>query len=329
MIDLLTIPRFTDYDVSIPSQSQKGGGGMPIKIARVGAILKENFPRSKVVTQFEELSSDYIIIDAAYCQILTSANKERWGKFLEFLKNRPDAIKLLMCSELSLMRMLPDDVKELVQSVDHIAVNCHFLQKVLVYQDIYAARILCDPIPDEFFEPATAEREPAVVALGNISWYKNSMQVIDVFRELEGQGVKRIYLGSAAFWGDSRNLETAARLQQELYDVCDEVIEDAVQSEVVEVMKRCRAGLWVCIHDVFATSVHEMLASGLCVIGANHGLSDELPFPAYTESTDMATAIIEAIKSERWNIRSEKAREWAQDRVTTDVFLSQLRSMFT
>lgn len=326
MIDVLTIPRFASYDLMKTARQNGGGGGMCLKMSRVMEILGANFPGSRMIVDAGDIRYDSVVVDFAW--FVEEVKQGRWSESKKRFEEKGVRKCIGMGSELSFFRMTFPELQEVLKVCDRVTVNCDFLAQLLEGCGIGWFNRLIDPIPDMFFDDVpVSERKPRVVAAGNVSWFKNSQGVVDVFRALEGRGVERVYIGSASFWGDSQDT-TAKKLERELYASCDVIHEDVPQAEVAALYRASRVGVWCAYHDVFATAVHEMIASGLMVVSAPHGLAYEMPVDILKPDA-RADKIVElaTMDDEEWLKRSEKCREWARNRVSVNVFLAQLRGL--
>ena len=328
MINYLTHPQFASYDLRLPPSMQGGGGGMSAKTARVVEALSEVYPNPKVVTNSWEIDADTLLIEPLRFWLSVTEGYEDADTLLDNLKEY-DGRKILYCSEMTLLRFQPELRNRLLKLCDVVTANCKFQARLFWYVNVHP-RILCDPIPLSFYKDSTyyLDRKETIVASGNISWTKNVHGLIEVFKGLKGH-VERVYIGSAKLWSTGTQDQSAHRLEDALYDVCDRVIEDATQQEVIEAFTSARFGVWVAYHDVFATAVHEMLLSGLNVVTAKHGLARELPVSVGSGTADLINSVMALSVSspEELQAKSDENAQWATKRVAYPAFLGQLKSI--
>lgn len=315
MFDYIIEEMYHGYDLNKPDGKQRTmGGGMTVKVARLREIFADRFPGVRFISSLEDIEERHIIVDSMFCHSLH--DRAGYDILLDTLRSH---YSVLACYELAMMKMGADKAFELANAASVVTANCEFLQKVLGYQGVARTTLVPEPVPDEFFQ-ANSDRERAVVAMGQIAWFKNSGRVAEVFKLLEGSGIKRIYIGSCKFWQNTEPLNE--QLQEQIYAHCDEVKHNITQAELIETLSGASVGLWVSMLDVFATSLHEMFAAGLPVVGCNHGLSAEVPLSTYTTAEEQAHAIKELVSSDLDELRPELSG-WARKRCSVETFLTK------
>ena len=335
MIDYLTHPKVLSYDPSVlPSQQACGGGGIHVKTYTVLEALKQVYPLTRGIADSSEIEADTVFIEpmrfALPIMEIDGArrdyeNNEMLLAGLRAHKGR----KVLFCTELSLFRMVPALRNELVSVCDLVTASCHFQRQLFKYVSINTDHILRDPIPPMCFgESDYKSRRTEVVATGNVAWEKNAQQVTEVFKSLKGV-VKRVYVGSASFWYDATDNPVQQRLQEELYKQCDEVIKECTLDTLTKRFQQSRFGLWVAWHNTTATAVHQMLAAGMLVTAAKHGLASEIPVWAASGVRAQAEAIkrllgeSDAVLEEQ----SQRASKWIKENASYEAFHKQFQAV--
>ena len=327
MIDVLTIPQFGSFSLDVPTKSTKhGGGGMATKMARIQKILDLNFPGGQVISNMNNIDSNNLIVDMSWFEAAVQSGD--WFHVKEKFKELNLRKVLAMCSEKAILRISHTNLREVCSVVDGFTSNCKFLSKMFPTEITGVPATLTDPIPDSFFENVDYEkRDLDVVAMGHVSWFKNSHNVSSVFEELQSRGIKTAYIGSAGLWKGDK-LE-GVKIQESIYSNCDFVIEDATEAQVVKTLKRCKAGLWYTVHDTFATACHEMLSAGLPVVASNHGLADELPvrvMEGFKSVCDEVEKIVLYEKSD-WDYYSRESQSYAYKSCSEKTFIEQLKTV--
>ena len=321
MIDYLTYFSYADYDPNVAPSRQGQAGGMQSKTYRVREALDAYYPGSKVVSNIEEITAPVVLIEPLSFFMLEDPEAE-----LNKLK-LIQAKKIVYGSEYAPMRMSPTMRSLLFDNVDMVTANCHFLRRLLTYIGIDASHILTDPMSKVFSPPQSLqERKNRVVAMGQVSAEKNTKQVTEMFKRLEGVA-ERVYIGSASLWGPDPM--RAKELEEELFEHTDRILPDAIPSEVAVELQQSKVGYWCAFHDTWSTCTHEMIACGVPVIASNHGLADELPIQIASEVDDQIRLIQETLTlpDDEYLALSASLDKWNRENASYDVFLSQLQAV--
>ena len=335
MIDYLTHPKFLAYDPSIlPSQQPCGSGGMHVKTRWVLDALQDIYPRTRGIADSSEIEADTVLIEpirfALPIMAAESENRdyENNEMLLDGLKQHKGR-KVLFCTEFSMLRIAPALRAELLNTCHLVTASCEFIRQLFKYININTNHILRDPIsPICFAETDYKSRRPEIIATGNISWQKNSQQLIEVFKALANV-VKRVYIGSASLWYDATNDPVQQRLQEELYKHTDEVIKECTLQPLITRFQQSRFGLWLAWHDATATAVHQMIASGTLITAANHGLAAEIPVWTASGVQAQVQAINQLVSEPNQNLEEQSARvkDWATNHVSYTAFYDQIQQV--
>ena len=321
MIDYLTYFTYANYDPQIAPSRQGQAGGMQSKTYRVREALDFDFPGSKVVSDISGISAPVVLIEPLSFFMMAEPEKEL--DKLKFIT----AKKIVYGSEFAPLRMTPSMRDQLFDQVDTVTANCYFLKSLLKYIGINATHILTDPMSDIFCLPSDPnQRQNRVVAMGQVSSEKNTAQVIEVFKALEG-ACERVYIGSASLWGPDP--EIGQKLQDKLFKHTDRVIPDATPSAVASELQQVKVGYWCAYHDTWSTCVHEMIACGVPVVAANHGLAAELPVQQSHHISEQIAMIKEILNmdQDKYLEMSKDLNNWHQINTSYNTFLSQLKEV--
>ena len=319
MIDYLTYEDYALYDPHIKPSQQRNAGGMQSKTYRVREALDEFFPGARVVSRVDEIRSRVVMIEPLWFIMGREIDEE-----IEKLQSL-DVKKIIYGSEFGPLRISPSARERFFELGDVVTANCVFLRDLFSYIGIHASHILTDPMSNTF-TPRDVPRRNQVVAMGNISWIKNVMQLIEVYKRLEGV-TERVYIGSGKLWGitDKRNEE----LQAELFEHTDRVLPDAIPAEIAVELQQTKVGYWCAYHDTFSSCTHEMLACGVPVVAGPHGLAPELPIAIAADTASQVDHIRRAIDmpEDEYEAESQRLAEWSRSRVSNAVFAEQLRNV--
>ena len=172
------------------------------------------------------------------------------------------------------------------------------------------------------------DRTSQLVALGNISWQKNTQQLVQLFKALKGK-VERVYAGSHSLWRSDDQDASAIRLQNELYEHCDKVIPECTISEFAKILYESKYGVWVSTHDTTSTATISMFRAGIPVIGAQHGYADEIPVRTAQGTENQLKAIRDLLNGddEEMGVWSEHVSDWAEQNASYAAFIDQLNGV--
>ena len=194
---------------------------------------------------------------------------------------------------------------------------------------IETSHIIRDPISSIYCSPVPwKDRTSQLVALGNISWQKNTQQLVQLFKALKGK-VERVYAGSHSLWRSDDQDASAIRLQNELYEHCDKVIPECTISELAKLFYKSRYGAWVATHDTTSTATISMFRAGIPVVGAAHGYADEIPVRTARGLWQQVKAVEDMVEmsDEEMGIWSEYVSDWCEKNVSYPAFIDQLNSV--
>lgn len=307
---------------------------MGTKTYRVLEALRDVYPKTRNVYNTSELEAETVIIEPLRFTlppgnyVAPGAEYESPEVVIEALRKQK-SVKILYCSELTLLRMSPRLRKAVLGVCDVVTHNCKFQKQTFKYVGVHSQHLLCDPVPDVFIPKSDyASRSSRVIATGNISWQKNAPQVIEIFKKLKGE-IERVYIGSANLWYDASSQEGPQKLQDSLYEQVDTIIPEATTAQIAEEFHKTRFGLWVAFHDTFATAAQEMIMAGIMVTSAKHPLASEIP----VWNVSGVNAQVKAIRSLREQPiealieQSKRLTEWARKHVSYSAFQNQLKSV--
>ena len=317
MIDYLTCDHYARYDPYKSPLEQGGSGGMQSKTYRTLEALQSYFPGSRVVTEVDEIKQSVVLIEPIRFTLgdFDSIEKLKWV----------EAKKIAFGGEFAPLRMSVSERHRFLEHVDTVTYHSRFLKDLFRYIGIRAMYPLTEVV-SPIFEPGDnpGNRERRIVAMGNISWEKNSARVIEVFKQLKGD-CERVYIGSGSLWGEDVSKNRA--LEDALFDNCDTIISNATPTEVAAELQKSKVGFWCAIHDAWSNSVHEMIASGVPVVASCHGLAAELPVARAIDIGVQVKLIRQILDmpTEDYIAKAKSLHAWSQDNTSHNVFIKQLQ----
>ena len=338
MIDYLTHPKYASYSPNLLPSQQGGAGGMSSKAFRVIEALNSNgYSNSKAITNAVDIVNKVVLVEPLRFLpfMKLSDDSESVDKMLKILTDyveNCDGKIILACSEYTITKLDRPVRQRLLQLAHKVTCNTRHQARVFSYFGIEPDAFLCDPVPDFYFDIFAANRNtetPSVVAYGNVSHPKNIRDLIQLYTSLEGSGIQRRYIGSDALWSGVPSKQR--ELQEELYSVCDFIIQEETPMKIANHLADSTVGVWVAIHDSSAIGVHEMLATGMPVVAAKHGLSAELPVitDALANPGHLELRIKQVLEDydEYGTGGNNTIREWARANVSYPAFISQFQSI--
>ena len=218
-MNILVPKSLTQFDITKPLGMKNPGGGMGTKYSRVRDLLSQRYPNIRLVSDIDEIDSDSVIVDAFW---FASNPKEKVDAFLD----KEFRFSLLYGSQENLLTWPNTPRKKLLGSITHITHNCRYQQNLYRVCGIYHSRFLCDPVPEHIFYPAP--KNPRIFCSGQISWEKNTIELIKLYRILQEEtDIKTCYAGTATLWGEnvcSTAKSMRNRLETDLQEVTDDFL---------------------------------------------------------------------------------------------------------
>ena len=233
---------------------------------------------------------------------------------------------VLICAELTLLRMLPKHRQLLLDAVDVLTITDPYLKEVLKAINVLPNQYLCDAIDPTLFRPV--EKEMSVIAVGGLKYIKNVEWILEVFERLKGK-MKRVYLGSAALWSDESRPEDV-ELVPKVKQVTEEHYANASPVEVAYHNARAAFAVNDTWHDCSCRANEELLMSGVISIHGQHPLFD--PRPGFRVKTpEEAVAKIAELTNDFTELPDpalhQASRDWALEHVSTQTFITQFEKL--
>ncbi|MDE0087488.1 MAG: hypothetical protein OXU23_17330 [Candidatus Poribacteria bacterium] len=329
VIDILTLPQFTELDIQAPRGHQNSGGGMACLMNAAKAVLSNRY-RVNICVDFSDLKSDIVIIDAVLFAKLDETGSFQPEKLFELLQNdkneHPKRRYLLWCAEMTMIR-LPSRIRgQIIELVDAIAVTDPYIWNLFRAIGITPMGYLCDCIDPDLFRPG--EKEMIVTAVGALKHIKNVDWIIEIYKLLEGK-IKRTYFGSAALWSSENRPEDNALIPK-IEAVTEAYYPSASPVEVAYYNSKAAFAVNNTWHDCSSRSNEELLMSGVISIHGEHPLFD--PRPGFRIKTPQEA--VEKIAELTDNFTRlpdpklhEDSRDWALRNVSTQSFMAQFENL--
>ena len=243
-----------------------------------------------------ELGDDINLIDPLWLDSYNTPKslKEQMGKI-----KSSSALNILWQEELAVFRFCLSQYRhELFDSVDGI-INCnHFLNNMMKAYVKAPMHVLHTPIDSKFYFPAK-EKRPQIVAMGKIGIFKNTQQVVEIFKMLP-KNIDKIYIGSIDMWGEKLPLPISKSdriTQSEMGNICD-FYPALGKKDVADILSESWGYLNVSRYDTGCLSFLESAMSGChCFCWDSHPMFDEYPFvKRFKGSSDGVDLITKTLK---------------------------------
>lgn len=248
-------------------------------------------------------------------------------KYLQEIIDYTSGQKILLCSEMEVLRWSGDVRQRLLSGFSDVWTTCHYQQQLLQSVGV-SSKILPEPVNEHLFFPCE-KRPKSIVATGSATHVKNTEMLIEFYRELGKLGYHRTYIGGPLVFGEKpATHEKVYRynmvLYHELKTVCDTYIEPAPATTVARVMSESEFYANFAYHEVGCRSVLEALLSGCGVIWGQHPLGDELPVLWMAEDVEAAVA---ACEDATGNVDHAFMREFAMQTYSYAAVFSKFKEL--
>ena len=326
-VDVLAAEHFLNHRVDIPRSTKNSGGGMSVLVNAIQATLMHRY-KIKVCSELADLNAPVCLVETCW---FTSNIHD--ADYIGAVEERIQAFKahkaetgmhtILICAELSLLRLLPRLQKALLETIDLVTVTVPYLYRLLNMIGITPHGYLCDAIDPDLFRPAET-KQLTVTAVGALKYIKNVAWILEVFRLLEGK-MKRTYLGSAGLWS-AENREEDLELLTQIEAVTEEYYANASSIEVAYHNAHAAFAINDTWHDCSSRANEELLMSGVISIHGQHPLFD--PRPGFKVKTpEEAVAKIGELTNDFTELPApeyhQQARDWALEHVSSHTFGNQ------
>ena len=316
--------RFKDFSLYRTMGPGNAGGGVATKVMRVAEILR-GFYDVDLIGEFSvHDTASILMLDPLAIRLARDSEN-----MLDAYENHTANLKVLYCSEQAFLE-LSSDFRERLYKASSVVTTCSDFQELQFNMIGYPSVRLCDPIPDIFYSPDTSKML-SVVSMGHISHFKNIPMLIEIYKLLYNAGVKTIYVGGSALWGD---LSVKNRsLELELRRYCREFERNVPQYQVARILSKAAMGVCCSFHETASEGNQEGNMAGVWWYCGDHRLWKERPgryglrspkhfFEVMSKDTDGFNRVPAAAKR-------VKAEKWALDHCSTSAFLKQWEEVVT
>ena len=200
-----------------------------------------------------------------------------------------DVIKILWAEEQEFLRWSHQKRLELISATDIMAVSNLYLQSILNEFDI-DTKILYTPIDSTFYKPAKTKK-PRLVAVGQVSWSKNTDGIIELFTALKDTEIECVFIGNAHLWGKMAR-STDSVLESQLEKCCT-WISSASRTEMAELLGEAWGFVSMSRYDVGSLSFLESAMAGChCFAWNTHPQFDEYKHINRFDAVEDGTTLI-------------------------------------
>ena len=334
MLQLYTSPDFIGHHPNFPVTGSHPTGGINTKMAAIAAALD-----CEVLTDIRDATAN-LIVEPLAIKAPRNVPEELeqggdWNKLRALEKQRINELqtyphpKILLCSELELLRWTGDMQSDVLDAVNgKVYASCRYQQRLFQMVGI-TSEIVYEPISEFLFFPGI-KRKKQVVAAGSVKHIKNAEMIIKVFRSLEGKGYHRVYVGAPNVWTGKvhrrHEVEYDMSLYHELQTVCDEFHEASSMARVAHILSASQFYINFAYHEVCCRTAMEALMSGVGLICGEHPLWEEYPTLETISSAEACVAALEEYVDDE--TIPARMRQWASERFSLKRFKIQMKEIF-
>lgn len=329
-IDFLVATQFMNFRIDAPRSPRRSGGGMSVLVNAIQSCLSDRY-RINVIDDIADIDSDFCLTET--CFFVSNIKEsdyvgalDRRLEDFEALKREKNFRSVLICAEMSLVRMLPKHREKLLESIDAIYVTDPYLMSILRTINIIPNGYMCDCIDPDLFYPR--EKELIVTAVGGLKYAKNVEWIIDVFRKLHGK-IKTMYMGSSVLWSHEQREEDMSLIPK-IKNVTDKYIANGSSVEVAYWNGRASFAVNDTWHDCSSRANEELLMSGVISVHGKHPLFWKRPGFKVT-TPDEAVEIIRTLTENYTKLPdpdlNKASHDWALENVSKYKFIEQFENM--
>lgn len=266
------------------------------------------------VNQLETLNVGDIFVEPLFFKEQT---EEEFETCIAILKAWPGR-KVLLCSEMEVLRWSGEKASKITESVDEIYASCWYQKNLMEMIGIHAQKVVYEPVNAHLFFPA--QKSESVIAIGSPTLVKNVDALIKIFAGLEGSGLQRIYIGGPIVWGQLTGMKNESafdyimKKHEALKAVSDVYYGPSSQTFIAYMLSKAKYYLNFAYHETCCRTAMEALLSGTGILAGKHPLFSEYPCVAHGLSPDACIELIETIPE------VPETRQWALENVSYSAF---------
>ncbi len=299
-------------DPSKPAGIHNMGGGVTVQRWN----LAQAIPNIHITSNIEE-AGDICITEALW--FFDTENEEQMDILIEKWSEL-QTFKILINNDLTLGRMKGKNRERIIEATDIVATTSVYAQQLLnAFADDVV--LMYDPIDTDMFKPTTKSRE--IFGAGQICLEKNTAQIAQIFAQIPHEaGLTKTYLGSHALWGTHSRPELNEKLEELLYNVCDNLKTNIPYMGMPTEVAKMWAYVSDTRYDFSSISMLEAMACGCWLITGRHLMYNDRPCRRFNDSTEAVNQILLQLQETppESGIINEEARQYVVDRNSYDAF---------
>ena len=304
-----------EYNPQIRPGVKNHGGGVPTKISAIRKAL----PDIEIAPSIGD-GADVNIV----CPLWFEYDKDPVNRRIDQYKSARGT-KVLLCSDVSLLRFIGEERQELLDYTDVVACDSDYLTNL--FKPLIPDTVtLTEPIDCDEIKPL--KKNNFIFSMSQVSVHKNIDFVISVFEELiPKKNVSTMFIGSKNLWGKSHD-KGSGRLQSNLSRICDRYIPSANRKEVAEHVGSAWGYISDTKYDTFCFSLAEAMLAGCWCFCGTHPLYNGRKGLIRISSADEAVVKIGEYLAKKKDLGiNEEARQYVIDNYSLDVFRGQLKEI--
>lgn len=313
-----------DHDRSQPPGKDNPGGGLAKKIHQLSLAL----PNIQMVSNLSHLG-DITIMEP---HSLTDFELPEGRDFFEMLKERAEMFakypgyKILWTSDVELFRFEGVIREMLVDGADIVAGNSQYMVDLLsAYVDPNKLALLTDPVDHKAVTPGV--KEPIIYGCSQVIVEKGISELVALYKELEGVGLERHFVGSVNTWGVELKETVSCRLEKALGAVCDKHTKSIAANDMPSFASNAWCFTSFAGYESFGYAMIEALLAGCWVFCGDHPVYRDRPVKWFSSPVDASLAIMDFVAEHDLQDINEEGRNFVIDNYALSVFRDQFRQI--
>ena len=298
-----------------PSETNPGGG-----VAQKARQLQLALPRLEFLPYLSQAGDIHMMEQLWFTR--GNLSEELMMKRIEEYTECP-AFKLLWTSDLECLRWRGVEREAIFDATDVICGNSKYMVNILrTYAPAHKVALLTDCIDTNSITPLVKKKQ--IFGMSNVIIEKNIDAIVSIYQELKQNEVQLQlgYIGSSKVWGIPIRDSESRRLEMELANICDWVIEQANRPQVSQLCGESWGFVVDSRFDSFCYALMEALLGGCWAFCGNHKIYDDLPVIRFSTTDEAVLKIMDKCNGDLSHINAE-GRQFVHDNFSLDVFRRQ------
>lgn len=325
------ISRYNLYEPPAPRINP--GGGMGVKYARVVEAARPLWSAKRIHSLDGMPRTDFLLVDPLWFEWQAKRGDESFRERVKAVEDFDAKYKVWYGSELSFMSWNANQINLVMKVFDMATHNCGYLKQMQTYfnhEMLNESMLLCDPTPEYLFYPA--RKENRIIAMSQISWIKQTSEVVKIFKGLKDSPIETIYVGSANLWSDSEAEDQVLnrfQLECDIRSSSDIFKRNLDQQGTSYHVNTSKHFVHTSYHDTSCQSQQENALAGTILWGLTHPLNKERGAFCFENPEDLTEALLaySNVSHDEYMEDSNRTRQYGLDNFSYAAWKKQMRSI--